>query len=255
MLKQVIRGTMRRLGYEIVPTRKRRALPPDVDALAAETIRWVNPFDKEYTRTSVERVFGLIEAVRYITVADIPGVIVECGIWRGGSMMAIARTLHQLGVTDRELVLFDTFEGMTEPTADDVSYDGRTASEKFAKARRDDAGSEWCFASLEDVTHNMELTGYPMSRITFVKGRVEDTLPARAPEQIALLRLDTDFYESTRHEMQHLYPRLSTEGVLIVDDYGHWRGSRQAVDEYFHGAKRHPLLCRIDYSGRMVLKP
>ena len=80
-------------------------------------------------------------------------------------------------------------------------------------------------------------TGYPPERIHFVRGPVEETLPAGAPDEIALLRLDTDWYESTRHELEHLYPRLAAGGVLLVDDYGHWEGARKAVDEYFadHG--------------------
>lgn len=255
MLKTMIKSTVRRFGYDLVPVKERRALPPDMDSLAADTIRWVNPFDKQYTQTSVECVFSLIEAVRYVTAAAIPGAIVECGVWRGGSMMAVARTLQQLGVTDRELVLFDTFEGMTAPTQVDITYDGRAADKKFAETRRGDTGSSWCFASLEDVTRNMGSSGYPKSRVKFVKGRVEDTVPSMAPEQIALLRLDTDWYESTLHEMEHLYPRRSKGGVLIVDDYGHWRGHRKAIDEYFQFNKQHPLLNRIDYAGRLLCKP
>ena len=80
------------------------------------------------------------------------------------------------------------------------------------------------------------------------------SLPAQAPTAVALLRLDTDWYLSTKHEMEHLYPRLSAGGVLIVDDYGHWDGARQAVEEYFltHGDK--PLLARTDYTGRLAVK-
>ena len=94
-------------------------------------------------------------------------------------------------------------------------------------------------------------TGYPMDRERFVPGPVEETLPAAAPETIALLRLDTDWYESTRHELVHLFPRLRPGGVLIVDDYGHWSGAKHSVDEYFSGTGQHILLNRIDYTGRM----
>ena len=88
-----------------------------------------------------------------------------------------------------------------------------------------------------------------------VKGKVEDTLPGHAPDHIAVLRLDTDWYASTKHEMEHLYPRLARGGVLIIDDYGHWAGSRQAVDEYLAEHGIHLLLNRTDYTGRMALKP
>ena len=85
----------------------------------------------------------------------------------------------------------------------------------------------------------------------FVQGMVEETIPAGAPEKIALLRLDTDWYESTHHEMVHLFPRISDGGVLIIDDYGHWAGARRAVDEYFHEHNIAILLNRLDYTGRI----
>jgi hypothetical protein len=74
------------------------------------------------------------------------------------------------------------------------------------------------------------------------------------PAALALLRLDTDWYESTRHELQNLYPMLSTRGVLMIDDYGHWAGSRRAVDEYFSDPRRKILLNRVDYTGRIGIK-
>ena len=105
------------------------------------------------------------------------------------------------------------------------------------------------------VRELLRSTGYPSERVHVVRGAVEETLPGHAPDRLALLRLDTDWYESTRHELQELYPRLATGGVLIVDDYGHWEGARRAVDEYFAGAGPAPLLQRIDYTGRMAVKP
>jgi hypothetical protein len=98
-------------------------------------------------------------------------------------------------------------------------------------------------------------TGYPVEMLRFIAGRVEETIPARVPEQIAVLRLDTDWYNSTLHEMEYLFPQLSPGGVLIVDDYGWWRGSRQAVDEFFSRQESKMLLCRIDSDGaRMGVK-
>jgi len=100
----------------------------------------------------------------------------------------------------------------------------------------------------------MRSIAYPQSLVHFVKGRVEDTLPAQAPQRIALLRLDTDWYESTIHELRSLWDRLSIGGILIVDDYGHWAGARRAVDEFIAGLPGPPLLSRIDYSGRLAVK-
>jgi hypothetical protein len=226
-------------------------LPPDFDAGAAEIIRAVRP----YTMTSPERLFSLIEAVRYVAAARIPGSFVECGVWRGGSMMAAALALRECSETSRELYLFDTFEGMSAPTEHDVAIDGKSAAALLQAPRSTDPDSPWCYATLPDVQAALARTGYPDARVHFVQGRVEDTLPARAPKAIALLRLDTDWYESTRHELEHLYPALSPGGVLVIDDYGHWAGCRKAVDEYFGSRGIKLLLNRVDYTGRIAIKP
>ncbi len=199
------------------------------------------------TMTSPERIAALADAVRHVVANRVPGAIVECGVWRGGSMMAAAITLLRSGERDRELVLFDTFEGMTAPDEGDVSVLGQPAS------RAAPQGS--CHSAAPEVEDNLRSTGYPMERVRLVKGRVEETVPGEAPAAIALLRLDTDWYESTRHELIHLYPRLSSGGTVIIDDYGHWSGARRAVDEFLAGLSPRPLLWRIDYSGRGFVKP
>ena len=211
---------------------------------------------KEHTSSGPERLTGLMNAVRYLVENKIPGDFVECGVWRGGSMMAAMSTLINLGDTSRRFHLFDTFEGMSAPTEKDVMFDGQKASDLLnATQKAEGPGNYWCVAGIEDVRASVASTGYPMDRIHLVKGKVEDTIPAQAPDQIALLRLDTDWYESTAHELLHLYPRLSPNGVIIIDDYGHWQGARRAVDEYFAKASMKPLLTRMDYTGRMAVKP
>jgi hypothetical protein len=194
---------------------------------------------------------GLCEAVRYLTAVGIEGDIVECGVWRGGSMMAVAEMLNRFGSTDRHLHLFDTFSGMSDPTSEDVSVHGDSAESMLRSESRQDPASVWCVSPLDEVRQNMASTGYPEPRIHYHPGKVEQTIPGNAPQRIALLRLDTDWYESTRHEMQHLFPRLVDGGVLIVDDYGHWEGARRAVDEYFDTHRIGMLLHRLDYTGRI----
>jgi len=223
---------------------------PDIDGEASSIMKRA----RKFSMTSPERLYSVIQSVRYVVAADVPGDFVECGVWRGGCTMAAALTLLSLGRRDMTLHLFDTFEGMTAPTDRDVDYTGVRAGERFARRKIRDS-SEWCNASLEDVRANLSGTGYEMSKVVFVKGRVEDTIPEAAPRQISILRLDTDWYESTRHELEHLFPRLSPGGVLIIDDYGHWQGSRQATDEYFATQNSKLLLSRIDCTGRMGVKP
>jgi hypothetical protein len=150
----------------------------------------------------------------------------------------------------RDLSLFDTYTGMTEPTREDRVHSGESAASVLSRSER-----YRCIADEADVRANMTTTGYPIDRVQLIKGDVGLTIPTAAPLSIALLRLDTDFYESTRHELVHLYPRLSSGGVLIIDDYGHWQGARQAVDEYFATLPDAPLLARIDYTGRVAIKP
>ncbi|MFJ4968920.1 TylF/MycF/NovP-related O-methyltransferase [Streptomyces sp. NPDC088755] len=222
--------------------------PEDYDDEARDIIRAVKP----YSMTSPERLNAFILATRYIARHSIPGDIVECGVWRGGSMQACARTLLSVGETERELYLFDTYEGMTAPTAEDLRRDGRTAQELLDAQGKD--RPIWAVASLEDVQTGFEHVPYPKERVHYVRGRVEDTVPERAPEQISILRLDTDWYASTKHELEHLYSRLVSGGVLLIDDYGYWQGSRQAVDEFLDKTGERLLLLRMD-EGRIAVKP
>jgi O-methyltransferase len=222
---------------------------PDLEPGFVETYRACRP----YTLTSVERMYALHQAVEYVHRAGLPGDIVECGVWRGGSSMLAASTLLRLGDTERNLWLYDTFEGMTEPTARDVAHTGERMVDEWDRHRGDPSSDVNCWASLHEVRANMARTGFPAERVRYVRGPVEETLPATAPDAIAILRLDTDWYESTRHELETLFPLLAPSGVLIVDDYGHWAGARQAVDEYF--AEHRPvLLSRVDYTARMAVK-
>lgn len=170
--------------------------------------------------------------------------------------MAAALTLLRLGDTSRDLYLFDTFAGMPEPTEHDrpSPYDGYLLHERWRWQSKGPHASGWSEASLERVRENMSSTGYPAERIHLVEGMVEKTLPESAPEAVALLRMDTDWHASTKHELEHLYPRLVEGGVLIVDDYGHYEGARRAVDEYFAEYGPAPLLNRIDYAGRIAVK-
>jgi O-methyltransferase len=251
-MRNFFRGAVRRLRREPVqhtqPVPVEVALPSDLTPEEAEVYRKVEP----YTMTGVDRVVTLIRAVKYLVDNGIEGDFVECGVWRGGSMMAVAYALRNLGITDRKLFLFDTFSGMTAPSGEDARYDGESASNLLARATREEP--IWAYASLEDATANLASTEYPRENIRFVQGKVEETIPREAPSRICLLRLDTDWYESTRHELTHLYPRLERNGILIIDDYGHWRGAKQATDEFFNQSRPAPFLHRVDYTGRLVVK-
>ena len=226
-------------------------IPAEYDPQLRATIKRV----RRDTLTTAPRLAALCDAVEYLVRAEIEGDLVETGVWRGGSMMAAALTLLRLGETGRDLHLFDTFTGMTQPGANDVPspYDGY--SQQWRWRRLNEAGKDWVGVPAPTVRARMLSTGYPPGHVHLHPGEVELTLPEQAPERIALLRLDTDWYESTRHTLEHLYPRLVAGGVLIVDDYGHYEGARRAVDEYLATTGHPVLLNRIDYTGRIAIKP
>ena len=264
--KQAVNATLSRLiGYHLERSNKPRAdqdaarrqaakppakpdLPDDFDEDYRAIIAAVEPF----TMTRSDKLHALITATKYIHQHEVPGAVVECGVWRGGSMHAVARVLDAAGDHSRDLYLFDTFEGMPPPTERDRRLRGRSAAELLAKSKKTRA--IWAYASLEEVQAGFKNVPYPAERIHFIKGKVEDTVPAQAPEQIALLRLDTDWYESTRHELEHLYDRLVSGGVLIIDDYGWWKGSREATDEFLRKTGDRILLVRAG-TGRIAVKP
>jgi hypothetical protein len=243
-----------RRGFDVVRTAAApdAGLPRDLDAATIATIQAAAP----YTLTGPERVAALVEAVRYVVRTGIPGDFVECGVWRGGSVLAMLRTLLELGVTDRDVWLYDTFTHMPRGGPHDVDMFGVSAAEYHARL---DAGESvdpaYDYLPLDEVRGLLADTGYPQERLHFVPGLVEETLPDVIPPTVALLRLDTDYYASTLHELQHLYPRISPGGILLIDDYGHWRGSKQAVDEYLEEHGLPLLLQRIDYSGRLAVVP
>jgi len=252
-MKNIIKKIVQNSGYDI---RKKGSFdippefPSDFTENDIEIIKKVKPF----TLTSNERIYALLQATKYVIHNDVPGDIIECGVWRGGSMMAVALTLLKEKKSEKDLYLFDTYEGMSKPTDLDVSFEGKKADNQFEENKRNEDSADWCLASLDEVKQNVIKTGYNTEKLHFIKGKVENTLPTYAPKQIALLRLDTDWYESTKHELIHLFPRLVSGGVLILDDYGYWAGAKKAVDEYFSQTKTQILLNRIDQTGRIAIK-
>lgn len=257
--KRVNAGLDRVLGVQLVTTKTAerlaghaggpKRLPKDYGAEFEEIWQLV----RHRTLTGHAKVFALYHATLYVDRYKIPGAVVECGVWRGGSMLTVAHTLHRHSSYERELYLFDTFDGMSEPTERDVHVvHGRSAAELLADGSR--AALIRAIAGLEDVRQGFDDVPYPAAKVHFVKGRVEDTVPDSAPEQIAILRLDTDWYESTKHELGQLYQRLSPGGIVIIDDYGSWQGSRDATDEFLDSTGEPLMLVRVG-RGRIGVKP
>jgi hypothetical protein len=246
MIIQSLNSILNKLGYKIVKNSFKEEYAEFLD---------IYTFCKPFTMTTAERMYALYKGVEYVIKNNIEGDFVECGVWKGGSSMVIAKTLQKFGVTDRKIWMYDTYEGMSEPTENDKDNTGVSADILLAQSSKREATSVWCYSGLEEVKSNLASTGYPVKNIEFVKGKVEDTIPNTMPsEPIALLRLDTDWYESTKHELNYMFPLLQSAGVLIIDDYGHWEGAKKAVDEYLLHNQVKLFLSKVDYSGRIAVK-
>jgi O-methyltransferase len=207
---------------------------------------------RTYTMTPKERIYSLYCACRHVLETDIPGDFVECGVWRGGSSIAAALTFERIAGRShgRRFFLYDTFEGMANPTDKDIDQYGihaNTYLEKYSD------NGKWAYCNIDDVRANFAAAGVHNTELVFVKGCVEDTIPGQSPQSISVLRLDTDWYQSTLHELKHLWPKLSELGFCILDDYGYWRGSQLAVDEYF-AREGLVFMHRIDQESRLIIK-
>ena len=245
-LPGIIYQVLRRFDIEVSRNASKK-FPVELSDLEQRILTRVKPI----TMTSAGRLSGIAIAMRYLRANQIEGDVVECGVWAGGSIAAAAL----LGVEDfprRKYWLFDTFEGMTRPSV----HDPKEAKEGYLKTKhQSDEGSNWCEVNETQVRDNLINVGVDISNCIFVAGDVAHTLRRdNLPSKIALLRLDTDWYESTLIELENLYPRLVPGGVLIIDDYGHWEGARKAVDEYFKKLNFQPLLIPLDYTGRICIK-
>jgi len=195
----------------------------------------------KYSMTNKIRMWSLLNSINYVSHKNIPGDFVECGVWRGGNLI-LFQLLNIKKNLNRKIYAYDTFEGMPLPS----KHDGAKALNEYNKK------NTWCASTLNEVKNNI-LKNCSIDNIKFIKGKVEETLQINQniPDKISILRLDTDFYESTKIELEMLYPRLVKNGVLIIDDYGYWKGSKKAVDEYFSSKA---FLIYVDNSCRILIK-
>lgn len=247
-IQKPTRRTLKEIFIQKLNYWTKHVYPDDLDEDFKDIFYECNP----YTELSVQRAYATYQAAKYVIESGIEGDFVEGGIYRGGSMMIVLKTLLKLGVTDRKVYLYDTYTGMPEPSKHDVKPH-YNLHDKWSILQEEDH-NEWCYCSLEDVKKNIYSTGYPKENLIFIKGMVEDTIPKTVPGKIAFLRLDMDFYSPTNHSLIHLFPLLAEKGVFLLDDYGSWKGCRKAVDDYFKNNNVKMLLNRTDISGRMGIK-
>lgn len=245
-------------AFRVTPELKARY--PDIDdpgfwAIADKAL--------PYTALSVQRLYAIYQAVKYVVQSDVRGDIIECGVFKGGSALMLAESLVHFGDVSRRIFLFDTFEGWPSPTNEDTDFFGQNHKKLYeadiSKANDSERSAESSVFRLKNFfekTKGVVLNGttYPADKIFFIQGLVEQTLPCPEVKKICILRLDTDYYESTAWEMNILWPRLKVGGVLLIDDYGQFHGARKAVDEYLQKNRISILLHRDDVTGRSVVK-
>lgn len=229
--------------------------PPEFSKSEKDFVNYV--YTRRLTMVGPSRLFSVVTAVRHSIRHEVAGDFVECGVWRGGASLLAALLIRDLG-SSLAVRMFDTFEGMSTPSDHDVEIQSGKRAAEFHSLKQLGTHNEWAYASLEEVKQHFSEAGIDEAQAIFVKGKVEDTLriPANVPGRISTLRLDTDWFESTRVELEILYPRLGIGGALLLDDYGYWEGARRAVDEYFQGlGPKAPMLNIVDAEGRVAIKP
>lgn len=210
----------------------------------------------EYTMTSPERIFALMKSIEFIRKKNVQGDFVECGVWRGGNLILFQKYIEKFKLK-KKIFAFDTFSGMTDPQTFDKTFDNKSAKELLNKLnykeinRKNNILIAEC--SKKDVYKNFQKFS-KNNNLICIEGNVEKTLKNKKnlPKKISILRLDTDWYESTKIELEKLYPLLQKNGILIIDDYGYWKGARKAVDEYF--LNKNVVMFKIDFTGRIIIK-
>ncbi len=245
-IKNKLKRTINRIFsmFDLVISKKK----PSIVEISEEEENNIN-ISKKYSMTTEIRMWALLNSLKKVHYEKIDGDIVECGVWKGGNIILIKKFIEKNNLK-KKIYCYDTFEGMT-PTSfiDNEISSGRNASEIVKNNN-----TYLCKSSLEETKDNVRKNVKDFNNINFIQGKVEDTLidEKNLPEKISICRLDTDYYSSTKIELEILYPRIVQGGILIVDDYGHWSGSKKAVDEYFKDnfAMKH----YVDYACRLIIK-
>jgi hypothetical protein len=243
-LKSILNRFLRKRGYEL--SRISNSLPIELSEEDKKNIVKCKPF----TMIGYSRMFCNVLAMKYIEANNIEGDVVETGIWRGGSLGLLALTSQYESKSRRIFWGFDTFQGMPVPGQQDEEF----AHRKFQMLSDSNGYSDWCKSTKVEVLENLRNMCNSLNTFNLIEGKVEETLTRIESElgAISLLRIDTDWYSSTKVALEVLYPRVTKGGVVIIDDYEAWEGAKKATDEFFHGKFR-PLLLPFG-SSRVFVK-
>jgi len=248
MIKKIIKNFLKFFNLKLVRISNNQNFPIEAKK---EIKEYVN-ISSKFSMTGEKRMYLLSQAILNVKINNLEGDFVECGVWQGGNILLYS-ILNNYYNLKKQIFAYDTFDGMPPPQKNDITYYGTSAEKLMNMIEKKDGKNDiHCLASLNLVKKNI-LKYSNLNNIKFIEGEVEKTLlyEENLPKKISILRLDTDFYSSTKKELEILYPRLVSGGVCIVDDYGYWRGARQAVDEYFGNQK---WLHIVDETCRYLIK-
>ena len=224
-------------------------------SLSNDEIKKINKILK-LTMVSQENLAFLVSVIKYLKKNQIKGDYAETGIWKGGISILSYQMFLEKNKKRKRFYLYDTFEGMVKPGKFDkkLNRDLSQVMDKWKKTLKTKEG--WNFSSLDEVKKNIiKICGKrSLKDFCLIKGKVENSLKNKKnlPKKICLLRLDTDFYNSTKAELDYLFNRVSKGGVIIFDDYSNWLGAKKAIDNFFKNKKY--LLCKIDNNSRFIIK-
>lgn len=227
----------------------------DFKDLSKSEVQKINKILK-LTMVSQENLIFLISAIKYLKKKKIEGDYAETGVWKGGLSILSYQMFSEKIKKKKRFYLYDTFEGMTKPSKFDrkINKDLSQVMDKWKNTSKTKEG--WNFSPLDEVKDNItrKCGKNSLKDFFFIKGKVEDTLKNKRnlPKKICLLRLDTDFYNSTKSELTYLFNRVSKGGVVIFDDYSNWLGAKKAIDDFLKNKKY--LLCKIDNNSRFIIK-
>jgi len=227
--------------------------PIELEPADIEIVNYVR--SNNLSMGSTQNLYATALACRYIVNMEIEGDFVECGVYRGGHSIIAAEIFKRFGA-NKKVFLFDKFRGMTEPGEKDFQLYSETPALLKYKANKKQDHVSWAYSSLGEVRNNFHKLKLADSNVIFIEGDVLQTIPSNMKlfKSISFLRLDTDWFDSTKIELDFFYPILSKSGVIVVDDYGSWEGSKRATDEYFYGKNR-PFFSLIDGGARLGIKP
>jgi hypothetical protein len=190
------------------------------------------------TMIGIKRLENLQDCIESVIYDDVEGDFIETGVWRGGACIFMQAILASYGIENRKVIMADSFEGLPKPDTENWPKDKHDKNYTY----------QFLAVSQEEVENNFKKYGLLDDKVIFLKGFFKDTLPNAPVDQLAILRLDGDMYESTMVALESLYPKLSVGGFCIIDDFS-LKGAKAAVEDYRQKFNIDEEIQEIDWTG------